>query len=223
MKKNYQILYFCLLAIIFSSCFTQKPVYDLKMNSVNKTSNYNKSIVNKDTIFFEDSIVKITLWLNEMNELFVVEIKNKTENPILTKWENAIIITNSDTSKVISMHEDSLEDSFYKNVTDQANDTIYSWKKDYLVYPYKNIYWHNQTFQSGSWKIKELITYPNQKIQINIPIIYNNEEIVYSINFTSEFLKYKNVYDREQTQQFFNTMGILLNSAYLITYLIIFL
>lgn len=223
MKKIYQILYFCFLAIFLSSCYTQKPVYDLEMNSVYKYYNYNKSIVNKDTIFFEDSIVKITLWLNEMNQFFFVELKSKTENTILTKWENANIIINNDTLKVIAMHENSLEDPFYKNVTDQANDTIYKWRRHYIIYPYNNIFWLNHTFQSGSWRIKELITYPNQNLKLNIPIIYNNEEIVYSIDYNSVFLKYKSVYDPIATQRFFNTMGILLNSAGILTYLIIFL
>lgn len=223
MKKNYQILYFCLLVIILSSCFTQKPVYKMNLNNAYKIQNENYSELKTDTFNIEDSLVKVSFVLNDLNQFFEITVKNKTENEIITIWKDAKFIINNDTVKCMIIPINDLEEKFYKNVSEQKSDTIQKWRRINNVYPLTNIYWLNHYNRSGTWKVKELITYPNQTLFFLLPIQFNNEKVIYKIDFTAEFLKYESVYDPIATQKLLNTIGIIINSAYILTYLLIFL
>lgn len=195
----------------------------MNLNKAYKIQSENLSEIKIDTFNIEDSVVKVSFYLNDLNQFFEITVKNKTEKDIITIWDEAKFIINNDTIKCMIIPVYDLEENFFKDVNTQKSDTIHKWRRINNVYPLNNIYWFNHYNRSGTWKVKELITTPNQKIIFLLPIQFDNEKIIYKIDFTSEFLQYQSVYDPIATQRFLNTMGIIINSAYILTYLIIIL
>lgn len=106
MRSITKLTPFLFISILLSGCMTTHTAsYDMSLVEVSRPAEAEErygefEITDSDsTYYFEDDFVK-TIWI-PMGELFVLDIKNKTDNSISIVWDESALVTPRGTSKSI--------------------------------------------------------------------------------------------------------------------------